>query len=79
MGHTHLPDERTFDNGRYFNPGCWTRYLDLEKHPNLKLKALQNEDNFPYELNYVGVGAGAGGAQLVARLVSRRVGGEAGK
>ena len=68
MGHTHLPDEWTFDNGRYFNPGCWTRYLDLEKHPNLRLKDLQNEGNFPYELNYVRVEASAAGAPLVARL-----------
>ncbi|MEF8760638.1 MAG: hypothetical protein V5B36_13135 [Candidatus Accumulibacter sp. UW25] len=64
MGHTHLPDDQPFDNGRYLNPGCWTRYLDLEKHPPLRLKDLRDESRFPYELNYVVVEASAAGAPL---------------
>jgi hypothetical protein len=45
-----------------------TYSLDLEKHPNLKIKDLQDESNVPYELNFVQVEAGAGSAPLVARL-----------
>ncbi|MBN8519121.1 MAG: metallophosphoesterase [Candidatus Accumulibacter sp.] len=68
MGHTHLPDTRSFDKRHYLNPGSWTRYLDLEKHPPLRLDDLRDEARFPYELNYVVVEADADGTPLVARL-----------
>jgi predicted phosphodiesterase len=67
MGHTHLPDDQPFDNGRYLNPGSWTRYLDLEKHPPLRLDDLRDEARFPYELNYVVVEATETDSRLVAR------------
>ncbi len=67
MGHTHLPDDQPFDNGRYLNPGSWTRYLDLEKHPPLRLDDLRDESRFPYELNYVVVEATETDSRLVAR------------
>jgi UDP-2,3-diacylglucosamine pyrophosphatase LpxH len=59
FGHTHQPDEwrglkGTWDGG-YFNPGSWTRYVDLEKAPNLTLEDLKNEQDFPYQLNYIRV------------------------
>lgn len=68
MGHTHLPDEEHFNNGHYLNPGSWTRYLDLEKHPHLSLDDLRDEARFPYELNYVVVDADTDDTPLAARL-----------
>lgn len=58
-GHTHQPDEwrgpmGTSDGG-YFNPGSWTRFLDISKIPNLTLADLKREEDFPYQLNYVRV------------------------
>ena len=53
MGHTHQPDELKTDRGIYFNPGSWTRYVELEKAGNLTLEDLKREDDFPYQLNYV--------------------------
>lgn len=68
MGHTHLPDDQPFDNGRYLNPGSWTRYLDLEKHPHPSLENLRDEARFPYELNYIVVDADTDDTPLAARL-----------
>lgn len=64
-GHTHQPDEwrganGTWDGG-YFNPGSWTRYVEVDKAVKLRLKDLQNEADFPYELNYVRVEERSGG------------------
>ncbi len=62
FGHTHQPDEwRGSQNkldGGYFNPGSWTRYVDLDKinsnknHP-LTIDDLKDETDFPYQLNYI--------------------------
>jgi UDP-2,3-diacylglucosamine pyrophosphatase LpxH len=56
FGHTHQPDEWRGSpdwDGGYFNPGSWTRYVDLDKAPNLTLEDLMREDDFPYQLNYI--------------------------
>ena len=58
-GHTHQPDEwRGVDgksDGGYFNPGSWTRYVDVTDMPQLKLADLKDEQDFPYQLNYIRV------------------------
>lgn len=68
MGHTHVPDVQEFARGHYLNPGCWTRYLDLEQNPQLTLDDLRDESRFPYELNYVRVEASRQGERVAARL-----------
>lgn len=56
FGHTHQPDEwrgsATWEGG-YFNPGSWTRYIDLDKWPNLTLTDLEKEEDFPFQLNFI--------------------------
>src|SRR5207244_12875578 len=58
-GHTHQPDEWRGPsgtwNGGYFNPGSWTRFLDISDIPNLTLAELRREEDFPYQLNYIRV------------------------
>lgn len=58
-GHTHQPDEwRGPDSdwdGGYFNPGSWTRYVDMSAARNLTLEDLRREEDFPYSLNYIRV------------------------
>lgn len=65
FGHTHQPDEwRGVDgksDGGYFNPGSWTRYVDVTDMPNLTLEDLRNEEDFPYQLNYIRVEQTASG------------------
>jgi hypothetical protein len=57
FGHTHQPDEWRGSNGTlaggYFNPGSWTRYVDLDRVKNLTLKDLEREEDFPYQLNFI--------------------------
>jgi UDP-2,3-diacylglucosamine pyrophosphatase LpxH len=59
FGHTHQPDEWRGVNGTsdggYFNPGSWTRYVDVTDMPKLTLADLQHEEDFPYQLNYIRV------------------------
>lgn len=55
FGHTHQPDEYRDGDKVYFNPGSWTRYVDITDMPKLKLADLSNEKDFPFELNYVRV------------------------
>lgn len=59
FGHTHQPDEWRGLNGDleggYFNPGSWTRYVDVTDMADLKLADLEHEEDFPYQLNYVRV------------------------
>lgn len=59
FGHTHQPDEWRGLNGNwdggYFNPGSWTRYVDLDKVRNLTLEDLKKEEDFPYQLNFIRV------------------------
>ena len=53
-GHTHQPDERALDDGaRYYNPGSWTRFLELERGQRVTLQDLRDESRYPYRLNYV--------------------------
>ena len=57
FGHTHQPDEWRGSSGKwdggYFNPGSWTRYVDLDKVKNLTMKDLEKEADFPYQLNFI--------------------------
>jgi UDP-2,3-diacylglucosamine pyrophosphatase LpxH len=58
FGHTHQPDlwrVREDSPGGYFNPGSWTRYVDITDMPRLKLEDLAKEEDFPYQLNYIRV------------------------
>ena len=69
MGHTHQVDQFDLDGGGvYFNPGCWTRYLELKPGQKVTLDDLKDESRYPYALNYVRVAPGADGT-LDARLV----------
>jgi hypothetical protein len=61
MGHTHQPDEVAAGPARYFNPGCWTRYLELEKGEHVTLEDLRDESRYPYALNYVRIAPTASG------------------
>ena len=70
MGHTHIPDMVPLSGGMYLNPGSWTRYIDLEKHPNVTLEDLKNEALFPYQLNYAQVDAPPGGGPLLSQLIN---------
>lgn len=53
MGHTHQPDRMMLDGGIYYNPGCWTRYLELNPGQEVRLADLVDESKYPYELNFV--------------------------
>lgn len=66
FGHTHQPDEHHNGDKVYFNPGSWTRYVDIADMPNLKLADLGNEKDFPFELNYVRVERKADGSLSAA-------------
>lgn len=69
LGHTHVPDDYAVSpRARYFNPGSWTRYVDVSQHPQFCLDDLRDESLFPYALNYVDVRATAAGAALQAEL-----------
>lgn len=69
MGHTHIPDDCAVTHrARYYNPGSWTRYVDLEAHPDLKLSDLGKESSFPYSLRYVQIDAPPDGGPLVTLL-----------
>lgn len=58
MGHTHQPDQASAGVARYFNPGCWTRYLELAPGQRITLEDLKDENRFPFALNYVRVAPG---------------------
>lgn len=55
MGHTHQEDTDEWDDRKYFNPGSWTRYLELDEHSRVTLDQLRDESKYPYALNYVRV------------------------
>ena len=55
MGHTHQADELEWNGGKYYNPGCWTRYLELEPGRSITLEDLKEESKYPYALNFVRV------------------------
>jgi UDP-2,3-diacylglucosamine pyrophosphatase LpxH len=61
MGHTHQPDELELDGGTYYNPGSWTRYLELKPGQRVTLADLEDESRYPYQLNFVRVAAGGDG------------------
>jgi UDP-2,3-diacylglucosamine pyrophosphatase LpxH len=68
LGHTHLPDMERTKKGAYFNPGSWTRYANAEATESLTMDDLKNEEDFPYQLNYVRVEQsteGALGAEMI--------------
>ena len=69
IGHTHTPDRAAWNDGVYFNPGSWTRYVRAEDETKLKLADLRDEREFPYQLNFVRVVRTAGG-QLQAKMIS---------
>lgn len=69
MGHTHIQDECFVTHkARYYNPGSWTRYVDLEAHPDIRLSDLGKEASFPYSLKYVQIDAPPGGGALASSL-----------
>lgn len=69
MGHTHIPDKFLLnDKAWYYNPGSWTRYVDLQAHPEITLAQLGSESRFPYSLKYVRIDAPQDGGRLVASL-----------
>ena len=53
FGHTHQPDRRDFNGRFYFNPGSWTRYVELGPMSKLTMEDLRNESRVPYALNCV--------------------------
>ena len=53
MGHTHQPDEKRLEGGTYYNPGSWTRYLELTPNHKITLEDLKDESKYPYQLNVV--------------------------
>jgi UDP-2,3-diacylglucosamine pyrophosphatase LpxH len=56
MGHTHQPDRVDLAAGaQYFNPGSWTRYLELAPGRSVTLDDLKQEDQYPFQLNCVRV------------------------
>lgn len=68
MGHTHQADELHEAAMRYFNPGSWTRYLELAKGQDVRMADLRDDTRFPYALNYVRV-ADAPDGTLAAEMV----------
>lgn len=53
LGHTHLPQCVEAAEGRYYNPGSWTRYIEADKVETLTLEKLRREEDYPYALNCV--------------------------
>ncbi len=68
MGHTHQQDELEWEGKKYFNPGCWTRYLELKPGRKVTLEDLRDESKYPYALNVVRIEP-VGGA-LVSEMVN---------
>ncbi|MEX8504547.1 hypothetical protein [Leptothrix ochracea] len=59
MGHTHQPDTKCLgSDAMYYNPGCWTRYLELKSEQKVTLDDLRDESRYPYQLNVVRVSRG---------------------
>ena len=68
MGHTHQPDTKRLDGDAVsYNPGCWTRYLELRPGQSVTLADLRDESRYPYQLNVVRVSPGDDGS-LVSRM-----------
>ncbi len=78
LGHTHCPDDWHWDElpgKRYFNPGSWTRYAEIDKQARLSLADLKDEAAFPYALNYVRIAAGPAGLDAQMQAYARCAGG----
>jgi UDP-2,3-diacylglucosamine pyrophosphatase LpxH len=72
MGHTHQADIVPMaDGSMYYNPGSWTRYLELAKGQRVTLDDLRREDNYPYALNVVRVEPHADGLRSEMVCVDR--------
>jgi UDP-2,3-diacylglucosamine pyrophosphatase LpxH len=68
FGHTHLPQKIEKPEGRYYNPGSWTRYVDGDRVGSLTLADLEREDQFPFQLNCVRV-ENKGNGRLQSTLI----------
>lgn len=74
LGHTHCPDDWCWSElpgKRYFNPGSWTRYAEIDRQARLSLAELKDEAAFPYALNYVRVAAGTAGLDAQMQAYAR--------
>lgn len=74
LGHTHCPDDWCWSElpgKRYFNPGSWTRYAEIDRQSRLSLAELKDEAAFPYALNYVRVAAGTAGLDAQMQAYAR--------
>lgn len=75
FGHTHQPDAWKRSGKAYFNPGSWTRYVDLDLlETQITMDDLRNEENFPYQLNYVWVEETSAGIRGELRCFERKEG-----
>lgn len=78
LGHTHCPDEQTWPDlpgKRYFNPGSWTRYAEIDSQDELTLNDLLDESRYPYALNYVRIEARPDGLDAQMQAYARNPGG----
>lgn len=78
LGHTHSPDDVTWPDlpgKRYFNPGSWTRYAEIDDQDKLKLDDLLDESRYPYALNYVRIEARPDGLDARMLTYARHPGG----
>jgi UDP-2,3-diacylglucosamine pyrophosphatase LpxH len=69
LGHTHLQQKLELPEGRYYNPGSWTRYIDAENVDTLTLEQLRDEAKYPYELHCVRI-EDAGADRLQSEFLS---------
>jgi hypothetical protein len=80
FGHTHQPDEWRGSSGKwdggYFNPGSWTRYVDLDKVKNLTLEDLKKEEDFPYQLNFIRIEQSQSGKLRADKICFEEAAGE---
>jgi hypothetical protein len=68
LGHTHQPDTHRLDgDAMYYNPGCWTRYLELKAGQSVTLADLRDESRYPYQLNVVRISP-RGDGSLTSRM-----------
>lgn len=70
LGHTHLPESVEENGRRYYNPGSWTRYI--EDPSSLTLRDLEDDNTYPYELNYVRIEDDGGKLRSELLCVDRR-------
>lgn len=78
LGHTHQPDEERDGDGGYFNPGSWTRYVEINQANALTLEDLKREEDFPYQLNYIQVKKHPNGVLRADKMCYKKVQGSKG-